>query len=249
MTISYSSHKLKQSNKHEEKLISEILLLESSLSEINKERLLSLQEELNVLRSNKLKGAFVRSRSIWIENGDKNTQYFCNLEKQNAINKSMPFIEKDNGIFIYNQTDILNESKNYYENLYDEKHKNTTFNLDEEFTNIEVNKLTDEHNLYLEGTLTYEEITNTLKHMKNDKSPGCDGLSSNFYKVFWSKIGHFVVRALNYAFESNSFSKNIKLGTITCIPKDNKPKQFLKKLETNYFIKCFIQVSLWYNSQ
>ena len=66
--------------------------------------------------------------------------------------------------------------------------------------------------------------------MQNDKSPGSDGFTAKFFKVFWTKMGQFVVRAINYAFISDSFSRNIKLGVITCIPKDNKPKQFLKNL-------------------
>ena len=80
----------------------------------------------------------------------------------------------------------------------------------------------------IEGLLQYNEVAQTLKNMNNDKSPGIDGFSTNFYKVFLGKIGHFVVRALNYAFIENSFSHNIKLGTIVCIPKEKKPSQFLK---------------------
>ena len=64
--------------------------------------------------------------------------------------------------------------------------------------------------------------------MNNDKSPGSDGFSTNFYKLFWNKSGYFVARSLNHAFISNTFSNSIKLGTITCIPKGNKAKQFLK---------------------
>ena len=44
------------------------------------------------------------------------------------------------------------------------------------------------------------------------------------------KIGHFVVRSLNYAFIENSFSHYIKLGTIVCIPKEKKPRHFFKNL-------------------
>ena len=82
----------------------------------------------------------------------------------------------------------------------------------------------------IEGLLQYNKVAQTLKNMNNDKSPGIDGFSTNFYKVFWGKIGHFVVRALNYPFIENSFSHNIKLGTIVCIPKEKKPRQFLKNL-------------------
>ena len=62
--------------------------------------------------------------------------------------------------------------------------------------------------------------------MANHKSPGCDGFSANLFKVFWSKIGYFVPRSLNYAFESGSFSSNIKSGIITRIPEEDKPRQF-----------------------
>ena len=82
----------------------------------------------------------------------------------------------------------------------------------------------------IEGLLQYNEVAQTLKNMNNDKSPGIDGFSTNFCKVFWGKIGHFVVRALNNAFIENSFSHNMKLGTIVCIPKEKKPRLFLKNL-------------------
>jgi hypothetical protein len=89
--------------------------------------------------------------------------------------------------------------------------------------------LSDSESLKLEGLLSYDEVSFTLKNMKNDKSPGCDGFTVNFFKTFWNRIGHFVVKAINYAYKVNSFSRNQKLGTITCIQKQNKPKHFLTR--------------------
>lgn len=40
------------------------------------------QSQLDELDLNKAQGAYVRSRAKWIEDGEKNTSYFCNLEKQ-----------------------------------------------------------------------------------------------------------------------------------------------------------------------
>jgi hypothetical protein len=37
------------------------------------------------------------------------------------------------------------------------------------------------------------------------------------------------VKAISYAYNVNSFSRNQKFGTITCIPKNGRPKQFKKK--------------------
>ena len=64
--------------------------------------------------------------------------------------------------------------------------------------------------------------------MKNDKSPGSDGFSSNFYKFFWKDIGHFVLRSLNYGFLTNELSVTQNQGIITCIPKGDKDKKYLK---------------------
>jgi len=41
-------------------------------------------------------------------------------------------------------------------------------------------------------------------------------------------IGHFIVRPLNYAFESGELSETQQPGVITCIPKGNKGKLLLK---------------------
>ena len=74
----------------------------------------------------------------------------------------------------------------------------------------------------LEGLLTLEEISKTLKNMKSDKSPGADGFTAEFLKVFWKDLGHFVARSLNYAFICGTMSVTQKQGIITCIPKEDK---------------------------
>jgi hypothetical protein len=37
----------------------------------------------------------------------------------------------------------------------------------------------------LEGEITYAELTASIKRMKNEKSPGLDGFTSEFFKFFW----------------------------------------------------------------
>jgi len=39
---------------------------------------------LDQIFENKAKGAFVRSRRKWLEEGEKNSKYFFNLEKRNT---------------------------------------------------------------------------------------------------------------------------------------------------------------------
>ena len=80
----------------------------------------------------------------------------------------------------------------------------------------------------LEGKISYEEASKTLLSMSNNKSPGSDGFTAEFFKMFWKNIGHFVIRSLNYGYDTGELSSTQKQGIIPCIPKDGKPKQFLK---------------------
>ena len=64
--------------------------------------------------------------------------------------------------------------------------------------------------------------------MNNNKSPGLDGFTVEFFKFFWVDIGQFTLRSLNFGYRTGSLSITQKQGIITCIPKPNKPRINLK---------------------
>ena len=89
-------------------------------------------------------------------------------------------------------------------------------------------KLTIQEAKQLEGLLTYKEIAEVLFKIKHDKSPGITGFTAEFFKVFWKELGHFVLRSINFGYKMGELSITQRQGIITCIPKENKPKHFLK---------------------
>ena len=68
-----------------EKEINEIESLPHHQIDMNKKR--DLESQLNDLYNKKAKGAQIRSRAKWVDEGEKNTKYFLNLEKN--INRTM----------------------------------------------------------------------------------------------------------------------------------------------------------------
>ena len=60
--------------------------------------------------------------------------------------------------------------------------------------------------------------------MQNDKSPGNDDLTKEFYETFWNKLKEIFVDSVLEAKEKGHLS----------IPQ----RQIHKKLETHFFIKC-----------
>jgi hypothetical protein len=93
---------------------------------------------------------------------------------------------------------------------------------------FDIPKLSETIKQSIEGTLTYNEMLNYLKRMSNNTSPGNDGFTVEFFKFFWKDIGVFLVRSINYAYAKGKLSVTQKQGVITCIPKGNKDKFYLK---------------------
>ena len=105
-------------NEREKELEKDILLIEQNLTDDKLDILTKKQEEILEIRKNRLKGQCIRSKSKWIEEGEKPTKYFINLETQNYVSKQIPNIEKDDGSVIFDQMEILHETKCFYENLF-----------------------------------------------------------------------------------------------------------------------------------
>ena len=117
-------------------------------------------------------------------------------------------------------TEILNHQKQFYENLYDDKH-NTDNRSINDMLGENKNKLTNQAAEQLEGEISYSELLNALKNMKNDKSPGLDGFTVEFFKFFWLDLGNFILRSLNFGYNYGNLSVTQKQGIITCLPKQD----------------------------
>ena len=63
------------------------------------------------------------------------------------------------------------------------------------------------------------------------KTPGIDGLTSEFYKAFWEQTGHLVKNSLNEAYSKGELMIAQNRSIIRLLPKPNKKKEHLLKLE------------------
>jgi len=54
--------------------------------------------------------------------------------------------------------------------------------------------------------------------MANNKSPGSDGLTVEFYKIFWSTLKEHYIKSINFSFENGELTALQKQGIIILIP-------------------------------
>ena len=76
------------------------------------------REELEDLRRDKIKGQLTRTRLQWLNEGEKPTSFFCNLERKQYIEKTIRKIKKSDGTIITEQQKVLNEIQRFYSNLF-----------------------------------------------------------------------------------------------------------------------------------
>ena len=79
-----------------------------------------------------------------------------------------------------------------------------------------------------EGQLTYSKCFKVLSTFNNNRTPGNDGLTTEFYKFVWSEIGTLLVDSLNYAYFHGELSNSQKQAVITLIEKKDKDRRWIK---------------------
>lgn len=252
-SIHYSKNKMKQTRHRETNLEQTIARLEAELDNQSTDdsHKLHLEEQLNENRLElekiielRTKGAILRSKSKWYNEGEKNTKYFLNLEKRHYKQGTISQIKTKNGEFVTANEKILNECENFYKNLYSSTSKTNDQN--------DINfcfECEDERNIYeedltaCEGELTEKECLEALKDMESEKTPGTDGLPAEFYKVFWNDISTFLICALNHAYKTGLLSITQRRGIIKLIPKKDAEPYFIKNWRPLTLLNCDYKIA------
>ena len=79
-----------------------------------------------------------------------------------------------------------------------------------------------------ENDLTEDELLISLKSMQNNKTPGNDGLTKEFYEAFWNEIKHVFLKSLKQAKEKGQLSISQRQAVIKLIEKKIEIKDTLK---------------------
>ena len=169
--------------------------------------------------------AAFRAKCDYVQNYERSTKYFFNIEKARYNKKTMSSLKNEKTkLTITEPKAILKEQKNFYSELYT-KNKKVCFILENK-TNI---KLTPEDREALDAPITMEELTEAVKSLKRQKAPGLTGLPAEFYQFFWSKIKELFHKAIEYAFKEKGYLHlTARRGVISLIPKKSKDPMFLK---------------------
>ncbi len=187
-------------------------------------------QEIDKIIDDRTRGAGICCKFGWYEESERSSKYFLNLEKRNYNNKVINKLKDSKSHIVTNRNLILNEEKEFYQNLYSSKVDSNKVDpaTYEQFFSTVNHKLTQEESDSIEGKISEQELLAALKSTWNGKSPGSDGFTSEFYKLFWVDIKDLLLNRINSSFETGEMFITQKHGIISLLPKKGKDLLFLK---------------------
>ena len=234
LTISFAKNKAKNLRQNEMDLqkrlrgLDQIISSGGNSAQVNnsKAKYNQLKQELNLIYENQGKGSIVRSKARWIEQGEKPTKYFFNLEKRNYNHKIVKVLRRPDGSSVTTERQILEELEIFYKNLYTSTPISKNVLLDF-LENLEIPRLQDSMRSELEGEITLKECKIILRTFSSGKSPGDDGFTWEFYKCFFDLLGQDLVNSFNASYRAGEMSLSQRRGVITLIPKEDSDLSIL----------------------
>ena len=240
--INYCKEKKWKENKKENEL-KEIMCEEAKYIDLNKggnvEKYLIAKQELAEIERKKCRGAAIRSKIKYLEEGEKCTSFFLGLEKRKQNKMWINALKKDNKI-IKETDEVLCEVQAFFGKLY------TKQTCD----NVEMNralgalkrKLNLEDREWCDKTIEEEEIRIAIKSLSKGKSPGSDGLTAEFFQGLQSKLMPILYNLFLHCEKNQNLPDNFKNGIIAIFYKNKGEKERLENyrpislLNTDYKI-------------
>lgn len=115
----------------------------------------------------------------------------------------------------------------------------------EELTQAIPHIITNEKNLALLRVVSLEEVEEAAKSMPNDKAPGPDSFTINFYKACWNTVKTEVWEVVEDSRRSCSILKSLNSTFLALIPKEeeaNSPEKFRPIALCNVIYKIISKV-------
>ena len=145
-----------------------------------------------------------------------------------------------NNKHIHTNNDILGEMCKFYEHLYTSKLVDNN-DIDSYLQTLHLeNVFTHEEKTYC-GSPSIEECTVAVSNLKSNNSPGLDGLTSEFYKTFWSDIKCLFYDALKEIYDNKEMGFSQRLDKTSL--KNYRPISLTKLILITKSLLLFLQKS------
>ena len=176
---------------------------------------IELEKELDLIKQYKYKGAQVRSRTL-IDNLEVPTKHFLKVEENIQRSNNIQAIEDTSGRIRDDNEGIVDTFTDYYTKLY--THEQTNPDVQDKYAAY-AKTLEDAQTAELEKQIEVTDIKTALDGMNKGKSPGPDGLTTEFYQHFASQVTPLLHAMISEAYRNKQLPPNMGESYIKLLPK------------------------------
>ncbi|GJR93903.1 RNA-directed DNA polymerase, eukaryota [Tanacetum coccineum] len=188
---------------------------------VNDEILLSrkdLMKQMQDIKSSEARDCMQKAKIQWAIEGDENSKFFHGIINRKRANLSIKGIMVD-GEWVDDPNRVKEEFRSHFATRFQAPVAYRS-RLNFQFPY----RLNNEQAADLENSITRDEIRNAIWGCGENKSPGPDGFTFEFFHKFWNVIGADVCVAVEWFFDHSSFSKGCNSSFVALIPKIQDPK-------------------------
>lgn len=156
---------------------------------------------------------------LWLDKGDKGSKFFFNILKQKQCKERIDKIWVD-GKEIDADEEILNLFNKFYKQLFSSEDSPSSKVARVKCKDLIPKLVSPNEVISLCRPFSVEEIIRAINSLHNDKAPGRDGLTIEFYKANISWIANDLLEIYNEAIKTKTMGININRGLIKLIPKE-----------------------------
>ncbi|CAL1384173.1 unnamed protein product [Linum trigynum] len=180
----------------------------------------AIEKELNEIMDLEEEAWKQRSRTDWLQQGDRNTPFFHRKASDRRNRNTINFLLDQDGVERKGQKAVTLCIRDYYQMLFKAAPPALTSHVLDAISC----KITDRMNEELLQPITREEIWNALRHMGPTKAPGADGMLTMFFQKYWHVIGDDVTKEIQGYMDRGEFPQVLNHTLLALIPKTKKPK-------------------------
>ncbi|CAA7029125.1 unnamed protein product [Microthlaspi erraticum] len=168
----------------------------------------------------------MKSRVMWLNNGDRNTKYFHAVTKNRRAQNRIKCLKDEQGKEWLGEENLGRVAEAYFKKLFGSESIDMDLEADDLY-HADCSAVTSEQNEKLMAPVTHEEVKQAVFDINPNKCPGPDGINGHFYQQFWGIVGHDIFKIVQSFITEARLEPDMNKTNICLIPKKLKPESML----------------------
>lgn len=187
-------------------------------------KLKQVKQELENLLTEKVERNVRYLKQKYYEHGNRASRLLASQLRKKCSSTIVQKIKNNtpDNSFVHTPNDISDAFAEFYKDLYSDKDTDSNPDLINAYLNIQLPKLDENASKNIDKPITKQEIVEAIGNLKNNKSPGTDGFSNEFYKTFVDIVSPILERVFSYALVKGELPSTWKEAIISVLLKERK---------------------------